>query len=101
MRTRLAAWVGIQRQRLAHAIYPDAFARDWTPGTVDEAIQDADRWRRHEALNAEREALNVAAHDRFEANLAASRAVADEALRHLAAGLGVDRDPAEPPDLRP
>lgn len=56
---RIAAWWEIQRQRIAHAIYPDAFPAGWTPRTVAEAVADHERWLEMEALNREHAALGL------------------------------------------
>lgn len=59
MSDRRAAWVEIQRQRLAHRIWPNAFPDRWTPRTVEQAMADAELRRQHEALCAEQDALDA------------------------------------------
>lgn len=53
-RAAVGVWVEIQRQRVAHRVWPGAFPEGWTPRTVAEAIADADLQQRMEALYEDR-----------------------------------------------
>lgn len=58
-RRHIRAWLDIQRERIAHAICPEAFVKGWKPSSVTRRLTDDDLRREMEALNAERAALDA------------------------------------------